>query len=77
MHGSRHGVELFTGVAGLINIGARPPEPFSPWHIEHFWAKIAAPSFAVPFPGGRFFPSGLMVISSARISSGVGVFPTP
>jgi hypothetical protein len=38
MHGERHGVELFTGVSGLINIGASPPEPFAPWHIAHFWA---------------------------------------
>src|SRR2546427_2614243 len=38
---------------------------------------MSRPSAAVPRPGGRPVPSGGMVISMPRISSGVGVRPRP
>src|SRR5215468_4243437 len=57
------------------NRALAPPLPFSPWHMEHFAAKIRAPSAAVPLPGGRPVPSGRMLMFQAAISAGVRGFP--
>src|SRR5262245_64000303 len=55
-----------------------PPIPFGPWHPAHPFARYSrSPSLAVPRPGGSSAPVGPMEISHARISSAVGVRPTP
>src|ERR1044071_8710457 len=59
-----------------INVGALPPSPLRPWHWTHpLSMKRSRPSFAVPCPGGSSWPSGLMAMSHARTSSGVGARP--
>src|SRR5215471_7308921 len=61
-----------------FNAGAGPPMPASPWQTTHpFCSKTSAPSLAVPRPGGSSSPVGPIEISKARISSAVGVRPTP
>src|SRR5579871_5662206 len=62
-----------------MSVGAWPPEyPLAPWHPAHpLRTYSAAPSFAVPRPGGSSLPVGLIEISHARSSSAVGAFPTP
>src|SRR5215470_8670098 len=61
-----------------FNAGAGPPMPASPWQTKHpFSLKTSAPSLAVPRPGGSSSPVGPIEISKARISSVVGVRPTP
>src|SRR5215471_2550462 len=61
-----------------FNAGAGPPMPASPWQTTHpFCSKSSAPSLAVPRPGGSSSPVGPIEISKARISSAVGVRPTP
>src|SRR5712672_3025105 len=61
-----------------FNAGASSPMPASPWQTKHpFSLKRFAPSLAVPRPGGSSSPVGLIEISKRRISSGVGVRPTP
>src|SRR4249919_1621997 len=52
-----------------------PPLPFSPWHREHFCAKIFAPWSGVPPPGGRPVPSGWILMSQAAISAGASGIP--
>src|SRR5436190_5404317 len=60
------------------NSGAIPPRPAGPWHAMHpFCSKTCAPSLAVPRPGGSSSPVGPIEISMRRISSAVGVRPTP
>src|SRR5712675_2188668 len=60
------------------NSGAIPPRPAAPWQAVHaFCSKTSAPSLAVPRPGGSSSPSALIEISMRRISSAVGVRPTP
>src|SRR6202521_5662627 len=62
----------------FIKVGDGPPEPVSPWHPKQaLRTKSPAPSTAVPRPGGSSFPSGPIEMSNARISSAVGVLPTP
>src|SRR6266550_1296386 len=62
----------------LFKRGAMDPTPAAPWHATHPFVRYSSPpSLAVPFPGGSSSPVGLMEISSARISSAVGVRPTP
>src|SRR5262245_53103395 len=61
----------------LFKSGAMPPTPAAPWQAAHFVRKISPPSLALPLPGGSSSPVGLMEISIARISSAVGVRPTP
>src|SRR6516165_204803 len=61
-----------------FNAGANSPMPASPWQTKHpFSLKSSAPSLAVPRPGGSSSPVGPIEISKARISSAVGVRPTP
>jgi hypothetical protein len=61
-----------------LNAGAGPPMPVSPWQLTHpACSKTSAPSLAVPRPGGSSAPVGLIEISRRRISSAVGVRPTP
>src|SRR5438093_410936 len=77
-HGARQGIDLLVVPSLLINVGAWAPDPARPWQVAHpCWTKRCAPSLAVPCPGGSSLPSGLIEISQARISSGVGVRPTP
>src|SRR5258708_35990528 len=58
--------------------GAIPPRPAGPWQAMHpFCAKSGTPSLAVPGPGGSSSPVGPIEISMRRISSAVGVRPTP
>ena len=45
--------------------------------VPPFCTKSCAPSLAVPRPSGSSSPVGLMEISQARISSSLGVLPTP
>src|SRR3982074_1317312 len=45
--------------------------------MHAFCSKTSAPSLAVPRPGGSSSPVGLIEISMRRISSAVGVRPTP
>src|SRR5262245_26960057 len=60
------------------NSGAIPPRPAGPWQATHpFCSKTWAPSLAVPRPGGSSSPVGPIEISMRRISSAVGVRPTP
>src|SRR6476469_3375230 len=60
------------------NSGAIPPRPAGPWQARHpFCSKTCAPSLAVPRPGGSSSPVGPIEISIRRISSAVGVRPTP
>src|SRR6516162_3546627 len=60
------------------NSGAIPPRPAGPWQAMHpFCSKTCAPSLAVPRPGGSSSPVGPIEISMRRISSAVGVRPTP
>src|SRR6476646_3392859 len=60
------------------NSGAIPPRPAGPWQAMHpLCSKTCAPSLAVPRPGGSSSPVGPIEISKRRISSGVGVRPTP
>src|SRR5262245_6728501 len=60
------------------NPGAIPPRPAEPWQATHpFCSKTCAPSLAVPRPGGSSSPVGPIEISMRRISSAVGVRPTP
>src|ERR1700687_5807327 len=60
------------------NPGAIPPRPAGPWQAMHpFCSKTCAPSLAVPRPGGSSFPAAPIEISMRRISSAVGVRPTP
>src|SRR5438132_1847383 len=60
------------------NSGAIPPMPAGPWQAMHpFCSKTCAPSLAVPRPGGSSSPVGPIEISMRRISSAVGVRPTP
>src|SRR5262245_46105459 len=60
------------------NAGASPPKPAAPWQAMHaFCSKTSAPSLAVPRPGGSSSPVGPIEISMRRISSAVGVRPTP
>src|SRR6266576_3298220 len=60
------------------NAGASPPRPAAPWQAMHpFCSKTFAPSLAVPRPAGSSSPVGPMEISMRRISSAVGVRPTP
>src|SRR5499426_2068273 len=60
------------------NWGAIPPRPAGPWQAMHpFCSKTCAPSLAVPRPGGSSSPVGPIEISMRRISSAVGVRPTP
>src|ERR1700730_12044148 len=76
--GATHGIELLVVPSLRINVGAWAPDPVRPWQPAHpFWTKSCAPSLAVPCPGGSSFPSGLIEISQAWISSAVGVRPTP
>src|SRR5262249_37642932 len=61
-----------------FNAGASPPMPAGPWQItQPCCSKTCAPSLAVPRPGGSSSPVGPIEISMRRISSGVGVRPTP
>src|ERR1700752_2552309 len=71
---------ILPGAVGMpfmtISVGALPPSPFRPWHWTHpLSMKRSRPSFAVPCPGGSSWPSGLMAMSHARTSSGVGARP--
>src|SRR5687768_1150390 len=51
---------------------------FAPWHdAQPFVRYSCAPSLTVPRPSGSSSPVGPMEISQARISSAVGVRPTP
>src|SRR5262249_5944827 len=50
--------------------------PFFPWHTSHRLAKTAAPSLAVPCPGGSSFPSGPIMKSKPLISSWLRGVPT-
>src|SRR6266571_4617995 len=60
------------------NSGAIPPRPAGPWQAMHpFCSKTCAPSLALPRPGGSSSPVGPIEISMRRISSAVGVRPTP
>src|SRR5262245_46026773 len=60
------------------NSGAIPPRPAGPWQAMHpFCSKTCAPSLAVPRPGGSSSPVGPIEMSMRRISSAVGVRPTP
>src|SRR3984893_16614262 len=60
------------------NSGAIPPRPAGPWQAMHpFCSKTCAPSLAVPRPGGSSSPVAPIEISMRRISSAVGVRPTP
>src|SRR6266850_1104260 len=60
------------------NSGAGPPKPAAPWQATHaFCSKTCAPSLAVPRPGGSSSPAAPIEISMRRISSAVGVRPTP
>src|ERR1700752_2846001 len=60
------------------NWGASPPRPGGPWQAMHpFCSKTCAPSLAVPRPGGSSSPAAPIEISMRRISSAVGVRPTP
>src|SRR5215831_183694 len=60
------------------NSGAIPPRPAGPWQAMHpFCSKTCAPSLAVPRPGGSSSRVGPIEISMRRISSAVGVRPTP
>src|SRR5207245_2547895 len=60
------------------NSGALPPMPAGPWQAMHpFCSTTCAPSLAVPRPGGSSSPVGPIEISMRRISSAVGVRPTP
>src|SRR5258707_14335727 len=52
-----------------------PPLPFSPWHREHFCAKIFAPCAGVPPPIGRPVPSGWVLMSHAAVSAGSSGVP--
>src|SRR5947209_13769076 len=45
--------------------------------MHPFCSKTFTPSLAVPRPGGSSSPVGPIEISKARISSAVGVRPTP
>src|SRR5580704_1170462 len=45
--------------------------------MHPFCSNSFAPSLAEPLPGGSSSPVGLIEISKARISSGVGARPTP
>src|SRR6187401_1275885 len=50
--------------------------PSAPWHAAQPFVRYScAPSLALPFPGGSSSPVGPMEMSSALISSGVGVRP--
>src|SRR5215468_3498621 len=61
-----------------LSAGASPPTPVSPWQTMHpCFSKTRAPSLAVPRPAGSSSPVGPIEISKARISSAVGVRPTP
>src|SRR5688500_18611856 len=66
------------GAALLFRIGALPSMADAPWHpaqpVERY---SCAPSLTVPRPCGSSSPVGPMEISHARISSAVGVRPTP
>src|ERR1041384_2094425 len=62
----------------LFRFGARPSIAFGPWQpAQPFDRYNCAPSRTVPRPGGSSSPVGPIEMSSARISSGVGVRPTP
>src|ERR1700731_1910353 len=77
-HGARHGIEVMVVPSLRISVGAWAPHPARPWqHEPPFWTYSCAPSLAVPRPGGSSLPSGLIEMSQARISSAVGVRPTP
>src|SRR5258706_1726990 len=52
-----------------------PPLPFSPWHREHFCAKIFAPWAGVPPPVGKPVPSGWILMSHAAMSAGSSGIP--
>src|SRR5262249_50724445 len=66
---------------GLFSISTRAPAPLC--RLRHdsrrhpFCSKSSAPSLTVPRPGGSSSPVGPIEISKARISSAVGVRPTP
>src|ERR1700722_3724972 len=58
----------------LITAFASPPLPFSPWHPEHFSAKIGSPCAGVPLPFGNPVPSGRMLMShEAMVASSIGL----
>src|SRR3979411_1161123 len=60
------------------NAGASPPRPAAPWQAMHpFCSKTFAHSLAGPRARGSSSPVGPMEISMRRISSAVGVRPTP
>src|SRR5574341_774249 len=66
------------GGALLFRIGALPSMADAPWHdAQPFVRYSCAPSLTVPRPSGSSSPVGPMEISQARISSAVGVRPTP
>src|ERR1700733_8783897 len=54
-----------------------PPLAASPWHAEHFSAKIVAPFAGVPLPGGRLLPSGSTAMSHCLMSASVSGLPRP
>src|SRR6185295_2001102 len=67
-----------SGPTLLFRLGELPSTPVAPWHPAHPFARYAsAPSLTVPRPGGSSSPVGPMEISHARISSALGVRPTP
>src|SRR6185436_2746303 len=67
-----------SGPTLLFRLGELPSTPVAPWHPAHPFARYAsAPSLTVPRPGGSSSPVGPMEMSHARISSAVGVRPTP
>src|SRR5262245_12669248 len=66
------------GSALPFRFGAAPSVPVFPWQTaQPLLAYSFAPSVAVPRPGGSSAPVGPMEMSHARISSAVGVRPTP
>src|SRR5437867_8522534 len=69
----------FTGFAFPSGMSERdppgPPAASGPWQKTHFCLKMAAPSLALPFPGGNPLPSGAMAVSAALISASAGVLP--
>src|SRR6267142_4203380 len=66
------------GWPGLPNTRRRstPLSPFFPWQTSHRFAKIAAPSLAVPRPSGSCCPCGPIMKSKLLISSWLRGVPT-
>src|SRR5262249_40253924 len=54
-----------------------PPLPPSPWQAAHFSAKTRAPWTAVPLPGGRPVPAGMIAMSHGLTSASEMGFPSP